>query len=246
MFWIFVRITSVRRFLQISKTYVAWSFNAKFMPNFSLTDTSWVKVWWHSSCHYNEFSLCIKCRYKEGWLYFRQLLTTAFLLSAGGGGEGRGVEWGEGGMTVEMISWSISTEVTCIWPNRHLVLQSDALPTALERQGAELGFELATPGSAVRRATDCARTSRGRARIRTCDPQVCSQTRYRLCSNVMWSSWDSISGSLVRRATDCARTLCGRAGTRTCDIRFFSQTRYRLCSNVTWSSWDSNLRPQVL
>ena len=54
-FWIFVRIASVRRLQQISKTCVAWSFNAIFLHNFSLTVTSWAKVSWHSKCHIMNF-----------------------------------------------------------------------------------------------------------------------------------------------------------------------------------------------
>ena len=69
MFWIFVRIASLRRFSQISKIYVAWRFYAMFLHNFSLTVTFWAELSWHSNCHYNEFCRYIECRYKEGWLY---------------------------------------------------------------------------------------------------------------------------------------------------------------------------------
>ena len=48
--------------------HVAWSFNAMFLPNFSLIVISWAKISWHLNCHYNEFYRCIQCRYKEDWL----------------------------------------------------------------------------------------------------------------------------------------------------------------------------------
>ena len=48
MFWIFVRIASLRRFWQISKTYVAWRDYVMFLY-FSLTVTSWANVSWHST-----------------------------------------------------------------------------------------------------------------------------------------------------------------------------------------------------
>ena len=54
---------------KIFKTYAAWSFNAIFLHNFSLTVTSSAKVSCYSNCHYNEFCCCIECRYKEDWLY---------------------------------------------------------------------------------------------------------------------------------------------------------------------------------
>ena len=68
MFWISVRIASA--ILTISKIDVAWSFNAIFLHNISLTITSWAKVPWHSNCHYNKFCRCIESRYKEGSLYY--------------------------------------------------------------------------------------------------------------------------------------------------------------------------------
>ena len=39
------------------QTYVAWSFNAIFLHNFSLTVTSWAKVSWHSNVIITNLSL---------------------------------------------------------------------------------------------------------------------------------------------------------------------------------------------
>ena len=51
----------------MSKTDVAWSFNAMFLHNLLLIITPWAKVSWHSNCYYNEFCRCIECWYKEDW-----------------------------------------------------------------------------------------------------------------------------------------------------------------------------------
>ena len=64
-------------------------------------------------------------------------------------------QW-KGGMAIEKISWSMSTNVSSHTRNRtwYLLLLSQTLPTAL--RGPAPGIDPGTPGSLFGRATNCA------------------------------------------------------------------------------------------
>ena len=54
---------------KIFTTYVSWSIY-HILEYLQLSLSSGAKEVLHSECHYNRFSHCIECRFKEGGLYF--------------------------------------------------------------------------------------------------------------------------------------------------------------------------------